>query len=63
MGVEEISAGTREWNLAQLAAQLRDGLVARRRAEAARGPSRELDLPAAARQLVDERAALLGEAL
>ena len=62
MAVGEGNNSARERNLAELAAQLRGGLVARRRAEAARGLRGEVDLPAAARQLVDERVALLGEA-
>jgi pilus assembly protein CpaF len=56
-----MTTGARERSLAELAAQLRGGLVARRRSEAARGLRGKVDLPAAARQLVDERAALLGE--
>jgi pilus assembly protein CpaF len=51
----------RERNVAELAAQLRADLLARRRVEAARGLG-EGDLPAAVRELVDEKAVLLGRA-
>jgi pilus assembly protein CpaF len=56
------SEAARERNVAGLAAQLRADLIARRRTEAARGPGGEVDLGAAARELVDERAVLLGAA-
>ncbi len=54
--------GLRERNAAELASRLRSDLVERRRAEAARGSGRGEDLAAAVRELVDERAALLGPA-
>jgi len=55
------SESARERNVAELAAQLRADLLVRRRAEAARGRG-ERDLPAAVRELVEEKAALLGQA-
>ena len=59
MAVEE-TVGARERHVTGLAAQLRADLVARRRAEAARGNGEEMDLRVAVRELVDEKAALLG---
>jgi pilus assembly protein CpaF len=56
------NTGGRERHVAALAAQLRAELLARRRAEAARGTDGQGSLHAAVRELVDERAALLGEA-
>jgi pilus assembly protein CpaF len=61
--VSEAGRGaTREAHVAELAARLRGDLVARRRAAAASGLGAAADLPAAVRELVDERAVLLGEA-
>ncbi len=54
--------GARERNVAALAAQLRADLVERRRTEAARGRGAGGDLEAAVRELVDEKAVLLGTA-
>jgi len=62
MAAEDRSLAARERNLAALAAQLRADLVARRRAEAARGLGGERDLQIAARELVGEKGALLGAA-
>jgi len=58
----ERQAGARERHVAELAVQLRGELVARRRAEAVRGLGGEGDLRAVVRELVEERAALLGAA-
>ncbi len=54
--------GARERDVAELAAQLRAELVERRRAEAARGSGAGEDLGTAVRELVEERAVLLGPA-
>ena len=52
--------GARERNVAALATALRVGLVERRRSEAASGKERGGDLAEAVRELVEERAVLLG---
>jgi pilus assembly protein CpaF len=54
--------GAREKNVAALAASLRFRLVERRRVEAASGSKPSGDLVDSVRELVDERAVLLGEA-
>jgi pilus assembly protein CpaF len=58
----ERKATVRERHVAELAAQLRAELIARRRVAAARGLEEAGDLDAAVRELVDEKAALLGVA-
>ncbi len=58
-----MSVAARERSVAELAAALRGRLVERRRAVAAAGGSEAAELPAAARELVEERAALLPAAL
>jgi pilus assembly protein CpaF len=61
MGSGTSSGAVRERHVAELAGQLRADLLARRRAEAARGGG-EGDLAAAVRELVEEKVALLGRA-
>jgi pilus assembly protein CpaF len=58
-----VSVAARERSVAELAAALRARLVERRRAAAAGGNDEVAELPAAARELVEERAALLPAAL
>jgi pilus assembly protein CpaF len=59
MGQRAETTAVRERNVAELGARLRDELVARRRAEAARGSGAGVDLEEAARALVEEKAVLL----